>query len=59
MAMNAWIIELPLDPCGSRRGVPTPGKWLLTLDPPRFTDITREEYWLTVYVFYPKCASIV
>ncbi|KAF5354759.1 hypothetical protein D9756_005506 [Leucocoprinus leucothites] len=48
VTLNAWTIEIPLEPCGSRQGKPTAGKWLSSLDPLRFADVTREKYWSTI-----------
>lgn len=59
MAMNAWKIEIPLDPCASRKGEPTTGKWLSAVNPPRFMNITREKYWSTMYVSDPELALVV
>ncbi|KAJ3575278.1 hypothetical protein NP233_g1192 [Leucocoprinus birnbaumii] len=48
VAANAWTIKIPLEPCGGRQGKPAIGKWLSSLNPARFTNVTRENYSTTI-----------
>lgn len=48
LSLNAWELEIPLEPCAGREGKSTSGKWLSSSDPPRFTNVKREHYWSTM-----------
>lgn len=37
-----WCIEIPLQPDSFRRSTPTPSRWLVSSDPPRFVPVRRE-----------------
>ncbi|EKM81164.1 hypothetical protein AGABI1DRAFT_37866 [Agaricus bisporus var. burnettii JB137-S8] len=47
LELNAWKIEIPLQPCAGRYGRPSFGKWLSSIIPPRFISVKRDQYSLT------------
>ncbi|KXN87455.1 Trafficking protein particle complex subunit 11, partial [Leucoagaricus sp. SymC.cos] len=59
LRLNAWTVEIPLQPCAGRQGKPTAGKWLSSLTPPRFTNVKREHSWSTIVKHRPHRISVV
>lgn len=45
---NGWKIEIPFEPRSNRSPSGLTGKWLSSVDPPRFIPIQREEHHSTV-----------
>ena len=45
---NGWNIEIPFEPRGNHSSLGLTGKWLSSVDPPRFISIPREEHNLTM-----------
>lgn len=53
LELDAWKIEIPLRPCAGRQRSPVIGKWLSSLNPPRFLSVKREQFTSTTQVdFY-------
>ena len=45
---NGWRIEIPFEPRGNHSPLGLTGKWLSSVDPPRFVSIQREEHHSTM-----------